>query len=217
MNDIEALKKFSENLDVKLSREESIRNLEKSLVEIVYAGRSHRGNGLLMTDNGYFLTADHCLGYNPIYIRDFKGNFYPIKEVLKNDSIKDIAIAMAEIKESPIPKRYNILNAENLKKYCDRRYELCLKTFRKGKIENSFGFLKNSKIDIQTLQEDFFLDQFSTSIIVKEGDSGGAVVSNRGELVGFLSNGFLDYTQSDNFEISSCSKASSALKILQNL
>ncbi|MEK6920848.1 MAG: hypothetical protein AABX82_03110, partial [Nanoarchaeota archaeon] len=59
---IETLDAFIQNIYVAdgLRREDAQRNVAESLVELTYYGQ-HAGNGILITDDGYFLTAWHCI------------------------------------------------------------------------------------------------------------------------------------------------------------
>lgn len=58
---INALEKFIQNIFLgdNLSETEAIKNLESGLLEIKH-NDTHASNALLITNNGYALTANHC-------------------------------------------------------------------------------------------------------------------------------------------------------------
>ena len=73
------------------------RNLNESLVEITHYGE-HSSNGLLITDNGYFLTAKHCVMSK---LRGMKIKLHNEKAsaVKLNKAVELVAFYIARIKQ----------------------------------------------------------------------------------------------------------------------
>lgn len=187
---IQALEEFTENLywSKLLSKEQSINNLEKSLVEVLFPNKNHMGNGLLITEDGYFLTAGHMLeGEPPRYIKDYQGRIYSIKGACQTDEKEDLALFRAEISKEELPKKYKIYNTENLKNFKAGEFPITLKSRWNGQIANKSG----SVIVKYVIDETFgYSNQFGTDIHSITGDSGGVIISDNGELMGFASTGF---------------------------
>ncbi|VVB82028.1 Uncharacterised protein [uncultured archaeon] len=220
---IRALEQFADNVHwtKSLPTEQSMRNLEESLVEILYANKSHKGNGLLITGNGYFLTVDHserdpdeeCPPAK--YIRDYKKNIYPIRKICQTDEREDIALLKAEIPGEKIHIEYKIYNTNNLKNFKISEFPVIMKARHNGKINHRPGSL----ILKHVINKQFnYTNQFGTDVPIISGDSGGIVISSYGELVGFVSNGF----EEEEFEIwekqivrSYCSKIFTGLNLIK--
>lgn len=221
---IRALEEFGENLNwtKSLPAEQSIRNLEESLVEILYPNKSHKGNGLLITENGYFLTTDHTErdvdedSPPAKYIRDFKKNIYPIRKICQTDEREDLALLKAEIPGEKIHREYKIYNTNNLKNFKISEFPVILKARHGGRINHKPGSL----ILKYVISKQFnYTNQFGTDVHIIAGDSGGIIISSQGELVGFASNGF---QEKEDFEIwekqiirSYCSKISTGLNLIK--
>lgn len=107
--EINALEQFlsSETKSGKL--EESI---SKGLVELRY-NRHHSSNGLLITTDGYFLTAKHCIRDLPETIRLHNGSEYAITKVCAIGKKEDIALAKADIPDECHPFSYKFSHEIN--------------------------------------------------------------------------------------------------------
>lgn len=192
---IKALEEFVQNVYWAefLSSEQSIKNLEESLVEVLYEDLQHKGNGLLITENGYFLTANHVEEEDgkdcppAKYIRNYKNEIYPIKKICQTDEREDLALLKAEIKAEKCQKMYKICNTDKLKNFYMGEFPIQIKTRLNEKIENKEGSLILNYIVCKKLN---YTNQVGSDIHVKNGDSGGLTISSkRGELIGLVSNG----------------------------
>lgn len=192
---IKVLEEFVQNIywaDF-LSSEQSIKNLEESLVEVLYEDLQHKGNGLLITEDGYFLTANHVReedgkDCSPAkYIRDYQNEIYPIKKICQTDEREDLALLKAEIKAEKYQKRYKICNTDKLKNFNMGEFPIQIKTRLNGKIEDKEGSLILNYVVCEKLN---YTNQIGSDIQVRGGDSGGIIISSeRRELIGFVSNG----------------------------
>lgn len=181
----DALEDFVQNVywGENLSAEESKKRLEEGLVEARQDGQ-HRFNGLLVTDNGYFLTAKHCVNRDfsgtKIYLHN--GNSYPIEKVCCWGKKEDIAIVKVDIGGNPAAKRYRIYYEEEI-----RDVPFALMARRDGGIIAKFGFANDapiSKVYVESKGEVWIANHFMSDIPARPGDSGGIAVSNEGRLMG---------------------------------
>ncbi|MEK6899728.1 MAG: hypothetical protein AABX05_01255, partial [Nanoarchaeota archaeon] len=97
-----ALDKFTQNCRQQHPLPPNIakQNLEQGLVELVYDNGQHAANGLLISNEGHFLTARHCVERDnlPRYLRLHDGKICSIEKVLvKGKGNLDIALAEANI------------------------------------------------------------------------------------------------------------------------
>jgi len=175
-----------------LTQKESMRNLEEGLVEIIYNNGNHASNGLLITENGYFLTAKHCIKNNSgsLKIRLYNGNVYSIKKAYFYGRIEeDISIAKADIQTSCNVKKYKIFNTNNILSDFNK-ISVALLTRRNNKINTSYGFINKWECKkVKLLDGSYLVNQFSLNILSKQGDSGGIFISPDGRLVGILAAG----------------------------
>jgi len=194
--EIQKLEDFIQNDYAKetLNPEESINNLEKSVVEIVNKKTGkHNGNGLLITSNGYILTADHCSDYHSRYIiRDGQGKVYPIKRVCQWNREKDIALLKINRKGFPKQVSYKMGNRSSLFEDYLLGNPVDHKARWDGKIINKTGKIKETRKDFYTRGEygefqgivlDGIIVEMKDALI--HGDSGGILVSHSGEMIGF--------------------------------
>ncbi len=199
---IKALEEFVQNVywTKSLSAEQSIKNLEESLVEVLYPNMTHKGNGLLITENGYLLTANHveeedgkdCPSAK--YIRNYQNKIYPIKKICQTDEREDLALLKADIAKEKVQKRYKVHNTNKLENFDFGKFPVNLKTRRDEKIKNKYGCLL---LKYGMGREFNYTNLFGTDIPVDKGESGGIVISAEGELVGLLSLGFQKENQGD--------------------
>ncbi len=205
--EIQALERFIQNIYTaeSLSSDESIGNLEKSLVEIVYKDtNTHAANGLLITSSGYFLTASHCADkYSEKLIQDYRGNLYFIERVCQNNPNEDIALL--KIKQDKCQREnydYKIKNINLLLKDYALGYLIEHKSRWDGEVINKFGKIKGTKREFQCTDKDGkdsrhrLLSGIETEIkSIIPGDSGGILLSYSGELIGLTS------AKSETFEV----------------
>ncbi len=162
-----------------LDGEESLKNLEENLIELIHYG-NHSSNGLLFTKNGYFLTAKHCVdNLKGLRVRTNNGRMYGIKKICAVSHKSDIAIAKINLPRNIIPKRFNIYNTDELEKT-----PIILLTRKNGKIQENYGLISRDWSPQYSLDK---LNLFSLFISTKPGDSGGIIISPNGELIGIHS------------------------------
>jgi S1-C subfamily serine protease len=159
---------------------ESIKNLEEGLIEIVQYG-SHSYNGLLITNDGYFLTIKHGIkNRSGQKIRLPNGKKYPIQKVCIYTDDDDIALVKAAIPNKSSSREYLFYDTNNL----ESGMAVALLTRRKGKIERTYGFIGRRYSFVHT-ESGYYPEHFSMLLESKPGDSGGLIVSPDGKLIGF--------------------------------
>ncbi|MDP3698499.1 MAG: hypothetical protein Q8R47_02845 [Nanoarchaeota archaeon] len=158
-----------------LTDEQAKRNLEEGVVELVNYDGQHSSNGLLITDDGYFLTAGHCLKESPLRYVLHDGRKCKIEKVCaygKRSTLMnlDIALAKAKIPGARKARQYrfyqeSIKPASPVDLYCRWDTHLLL---RSGKIlADSLGlYFSNPPDDIV----------FSDNKTIP-GDSGGVLAT----------------------------------------
>jgi S1-C subfamily serine protease len=168
---------------------EGVENLEQGLIEITHCGQ-HSSNGLLVTEDGYFLTAKHCLdhGLSGLKIRTHKGSTYKIERVCAVGTRTDVALAKATVPAETEPKRYRFYDETQVDKM-----PIAAMVRRYGHIETNYGYINGN---CASLLADFgdgklvpIPDHFELALMARSGDSGGIVVSPDLRLVGILSAG----------------------------
>ena len=173
-----------------LVEKDSKRNLEEGLVEIV-CGKDHSSNGLLISDNGYFLTANHCVDHdlNSLGVKTSSGKVYSVEKVCARACKDDVALAKIKIKEDSLHKPYKFFDLndyENLKKL-----PLVILSRWEGDLKVSGGFLNHFHCTGggMTLCGKVISNKhhFQLDLNGIPGDSGGIVTTSRGDLMGFAS------------------------------
>jgi hypothetical protein len=168
----------------KIGSGESIQNLEEGLIEIVQCGQ-HRYNGLLISDDGYFLTVKHGIkNRSRQKICLHNGKEYPIQKVCTYTDDDDIALVKAAIPHKACSREYLFYDTQNL----ESGIAIVLITRWNSKIERSYGFLTRRYSSVPT-ESGYYPDHFSMILESKPGDSGGLIVSSDGKLIGFESSG----------------------------
>jgi len=137
---IEALKSYIQNIYLAedLTAQESINNLEKSLIELVdHSSGEHLANGLLITEDGYFLTNHHCiekfLDRDLTLIKDYQNRKYKILKICEKNEKEDLALVKAEMPREPSSKKYKLLNTNSIKEFYLWNFPINLKTRWKNK------------------------------------------------------------------------------------
>lgn len=183
----EALRGFIHNIHAgeDLSVADSLRAIERGMVEIMdWKGRK-RSQGLLITDNGYFLTAEHCIPgwFSRPRIRLADGSWYPITRICSEDEQHDIMLAKADLPGKLEPCDYRFYQQppqEDMIAY--------LLTRRRGKLERVSGNLIWTTSTYTTPVRDGSPINGATSFRFDirgiPGDSGAPVVNLDGRLLG---------------------------------
>lgn len=187
----ESLYDFVQNLywGDNLTVEESNKNLENGLIEIRRTG-FHSCNGILLTDDGYFLTAKHCVDHAQTfcYVRTSDGRSYELEKVCATELVLDLALAKADIPGRPRARTYRLSNTGVLQEGTP----VALLTRRSGEINSHYGFVSKTQFSgkqrSRRKRVDYpIVDNFCIAAPSRPGDSGGIVVSNDGRLVGIIS------------------------------
>jgi S1-C subfamily serine protease len=167
---------------------EAKRNVEHGVVEII-SHCCHSSNGLLITEDGYFITAKHCLSdvHQP-QIRLYDGLVCDVEKICVLSKKRDVAIAKANKPGECKPVRYKFFDKS--------RYEevpVVTLTMREGRLIKKTGIVQNLqdqpsiRIDDTSLaREDHFVISFSENI---PGDSGGIVIGPYSEIIGIAISG----------------------------
>ncbi len=186
---------------------EARRAIEKGIVEITIEGR-HFANGLLITGEGYFLTASHCVNTDdtiklieinqqlsmspPFCIRAYDGNEYPIVESCRAREEEDIALAKADIPGTNYQPTYACI--EMLHFDLLRNSNVTQVTRWNGKIKHSAGLISETQSNIASGEggkiDTLLTHHFTLSDAPgMAGDSGGVIISDYGQLLGFITCG----------------------------
>lgn len=184
-----------------IAPEESKKNIKEGLIKIlVYSQNTHgisssyNSNGLLITEDGYFLTAKHCINHklsDLMMIEDGKGRTYGIEKICAvSKKEEDIALGKIKIEKKSKPIKYRLYNTNQLKLGLP---VAILYYNNDGKLETKYGLIKqiwnDSKVDLLNGRFTSFPDQFVIDLNkpAEPGHSGGVIISPDGRLVGILS------------------------------
>ena len=180
--ELELLTEFCEiNPKNNLSKKESNQRIEESLIEITYSEGQHKGNGILISENGLFLTAGHCIDkmlYNQ-KVRISNVGLYSLEKVCIKDEINDLILAKIKINQRYSIKRYNIHNSEEIEKM-----PIQLITRREGILNRKYGFILGDWNPYEDVNGNKYVDNFCINGILIPGDSGGVILSPCSELIG---------------------------------
>lgn len=173
-----------------LSERESKHSLQKGLLEIRHRGQ-HSSNGILISRNGYFLTAKHCVDHNldELDVQNDDGEVFPLERVCAYAPKHDIALAKASIPGDWQPWQYRIYNTNGL-----QRVPVAVMTRWSEELQTNYGFIEKTRINGDSVnvsgRQLSFGEHFTLSMIdVRPGDSGGIVISPDGRLIGMMSTG----------------------------
>lgn len=168
-----------------ITPEQARRNIEEGLVEIIWLDGQHAANGILVTKDGYFLTALHCVTHelSSKRVRGWDGSVYGIQEVCVYDDQEDIALVKANIPGNEEPLRYLFYNTDKLE-----RMPVALLTRWDGILQTAYGFIERSWNPMVTKDREREIQRknhYHVSLMLERpGDSGGILVSQDARLVG---------------------------------
>ncbi|MBR9705446.1 trypsin-like peptidase domain-containing protein [Candidatus Pacearchaeota archaeon] len=177
-----------------VSLEESEENIHKNLLEFRLNG-DHACNGLLITTDGYFLTAGHCAeeSENHSYKKYFatlpnnkKSRIKHICAVAKRD---DLALGKLSINSKPEAIRYRIeetndLNHKPIAALSRWDKELVKKY---GLVTSSWNLRGVHPGQIYKGEPTNYKNHFLTNLSCIGGDSGGVIVDHERNLMGLVS------------------------------
>lgn len=172
-----------------LSDDQSKTNIQESLVEITHYGQ-HYANGLLITNDGYFLTNAHCVPDEVIpnmKIKMHDGKTYSVQDwCIRSRKREDLALAKANLPGTNTPRSYKFFIEE------PKRSNVILLTRRNGKIDYKLGQISraNSVACVKTTEgKANYTLHFDLQIENIPGDSGGIITTPDLRILGFLSSG----------------------------
>lgn len=177
-----------------LTPNEAVECLSKGLVELVYNDEQHAANGLLVTTDGYFLTAAHCLSQDVrnLSLKDYLGNIYQIKKRIASGNHEDIILGRVDIPKKCQAMQYKFYNTNLISKIDQYKIGEPVSFLSRwnGREISKYGFLKGDGKPAYVKDNGktyVFKDQFNISLSSLKGDSGGLIVSSNGSLMGFAS------------------------------
>lgn len=178
--------------------------IANAIIEILYANGSHLGNGLLLTQDGYFLTCDHCLTDFPGTLKARLSDGRTISHI--RVCARDLDHDMALCKISLAGHGYNCFRF-----CCPDKRESGQRAIYLGRCDGRLvrkeGNFTGLVFDLvcQTVVTEYFVDarglisrrsqpgivryygHLQMNIEAQAGDSGGLIIRPDGSLVGLLS------------------------------
>ena len=154
------------------------KNLEEGVVELVYNNGEHSSNGLLISDDGYFLTARHCVEDDvlPLKMRLYDGTECEIeKKHVHGKWPIDIALAKAKVPGNATARQYNFYKEDMIAS----SLPIALFTIRDGALVKKYGFTKPHYVK----NKDFVCSTLPS----RGGDSGGIIATYNFKLLGIHS------------------------------
>jgi len=170
-----------------ITSKESEKNLEDSLIELLH-NCAHSSNGLLLTDDGYFLTAKHCI--NPTdpspYVKLPTSRIYNFEKICCRGKSGDILLAKADVYGECKPRRYKLGIPRKV-----NNLSVKWMTRREGRVYTGFGIIRRETKHETAMASDNTVVQLKNywKIELSEnmpGDSGGILLSHDNRLLGFL-------------------------------
>lgn len=168
-------------------------NLKQGLVELIWPDGQHLGCGLLITDNGYFLTCNHCINedLSQISARLADGEVSRRVKLCAYSVKYDVALVKMELDGQVRARRYkfyqkldyNFLNLQPL-------FSVSLVNGVE-KIIAGVG----QKVEVKTKIKNgkTYWQHLNCFLKSKKGDSGSVVTTADGRIVGLLSTGADDF------------------------
>lgn len=150
--------------------------LTESIIEIKstnFRGLSNFGSGIIISDDGYIITASHLVNNVASITLVYQGNDFPAK-LIGYDQFSDVAVLKSEMNDLRPIKFPNNLDAS----VGDKVYALG-NPFNLG-ISVSSGILSATGRNFGNP----YLDIFQTDASINRGNSGGALINEKGEFIG---------------------------------
>ena len=185
--DDNCLRNFTQNIywGNSLTPHQARKNLEEGILELVDLDGNHSSNGLLLTDDGYFITSAHCLIGSHALRVILKDQSYRITEVCSLDARNDIGLAKINSNGNSTSRVYKFFNPDNFSLL--QAIPIVVLTKQSGCLILKGGYTCGLKIDkLTTIQKVNLYDQIELNITVRQGDSGGVVSTSNYEIVGIV-------------------------------
>lgn len=171
-----------------ISPEESWKIISRGLVEITYNNREHAANGILITENGYFLTSRHCVETPDNMKISHGGRRYRIKKICAYSPGGDIALAKIDLDGDFRPLGYMTATETNPK------LPAVMVVMRKGKPVEKYGWIANNGGMICEGSENYI----SLNLNSRPGDSGSPLLDTERRLIGIHSGSDIRLLTSEN-------------------
>ncbi|MBW3022695.1 serine protease [Candidatus Woesearchaeota archaeon] len=203
--DILALSAFANHAQspVKQPPEDLISVIEENFIDLDGCG------GLLITNNGYFATASHCVEDLVEDTRDSvikRGSEeYKIEKIIALDKVHDIALGKAEITQDFVMPN-NIVIAKP-------KIGMGIEVYAEGMGYREIGKIVDISANGTFESGQKFRDSFITNNYVKLGFSGSPIFATNGKLVGFVS---VAYGVGDDMYILGGCKATYLIGMINN-
>ena len=204
--------------------------IANAIIEILYAGGSHLGSGLLLTQDGYFLTSAHCVYFSSgiLKTRLADGRIFSGFQICALDPLRDIALCKLFLPEGSayhcfkfyfacpetggdnprsiiyLGRRDGGLTRKNgvlWHRLVDPRYGLQIPEY----------FVRENKISCRyRTQPCQHYDHYPLTLDAEAGDSGGIIVTTKGALVGILNS----YNLCSDKKYATCARLSDAIPLI---
>mgnify|MGYP001572463925 CR=1 FL=1 len=174
-----------------LSTEKSLEEISNNLVEVMVDSKGKRflGSGLMITTDGYVITAHHVIHQiigngGKAIVRTQNGRTYLVsKENLWYNKNTDIAVVKAT-KPSVYAEPIRVRVDQDCK--LQRGDEVRILGFRDGQKYNTIGMVTNPSHTWEQEDGNVVYDLFQTDARGKEGQSGGVIANGDGQLIGIV-------------------------------
>lgn len=153
-------------------------------------GKRSLGSGLMITTDGYVITAHHVINKmidnnGQAKIKTQKGNIYQVsKENIWYNTNTDIAIIKATKPSFGYSKPIKIKVNQNSK--LNKGEEVRILGFRDEQKYNTMGIITNPSYIWKQEDGNIVDDLFQTDARGKQGQSGGVITNGNGELIGIV-------------------------------
>jgi hypothetical protein len=162
----------------RLSPKEAKQNLEKGLIELNWESEDIKfSNGLLITENGYFVTSDFPEypiknGNSEMFKIKYNSQSFPIEKIILRDKKSNLVLGKIKIEAQYQAMQYSFLDSSGL----PLNIPVGLLLFKYN------GSLVEKKGKIQELEKNLFKASFES----EHNDSGSVVMDNNCSLIGLL-------------------------------
>ncbi len=189
--DKQALSDFLQNFywGEMLSVEQAKANLKSGVLELTDAYGRHRSNGLLLTQNGYFLTSYHCVEdkIENLLVVTESGGVYPVLKICGHNKKNDTALVRADIPGKAEALRYKFAPKPDLANHLP--IAMLMREYGKYKIKGGFIYRPKFKEVKVEYMDRTFVNQIELSLDGVPGDSGSIISTEDGKIYGITCTG----------------------------
>ncbi len=189
--DKQALSDFLQNFywGEMLSVEQAKANLRSGVLELVDNYGRHRSNGLLLTQNGYFLTNYHCVEdkIDNLQVVTESGGVYQVLKICGHNKKNDTALVKADIPGKAEALRYKFAPKPDLAIHIP----IVMLMREHGKCKIKGGFIHRPKFkEVKVEYRDrTFVNQIELNLDGVPGDSGSVISTEDGKIYGITCTG----------------------------